>query len=98
MMKVEHNTEKCWFIIWEDGFEAHLAYQLTASVVDIRHTIVPQEIGGRGIAALLMETACNYAREHNYRIRATCAYASVWLKRHSGYDWEDACQGDSCAI
>lgn len=97
-MKVEHISEKSRFLLVEEGYEAHLAYRISENMMDIRHTIVPQEIGGRGIAALLMETAANYAREQGYKIRATCAYAVAWLKRHPGYDWEEACQGENCAL
>lgn len=97
-MKVEHIQEKNRFLIVEEGHEAHLAYRITEQVMDIRHTIVPQEIGGRGIAASLMEAAANYAREQGFIIRATCAYAAAWLKRHPGYDWEEACQGEACAL
>lgn len=97
-MEIAHIKEKKRFVIVENGFEAHVAYHIENGVLDIRHTIVPSEIGGRGIAARLVEAACNYARENGYKIRATCAYAVVWLKRHAGYDWEEACTGESCAL
>ena len=68
---------------------------------DIRHTIVPEEIGGRGIASALVKAAYDYARCKCLKPVATCAYAVVWLQRHPEYQGDVSCDyggKGTCAI
>lgn len=83
--EVKHDEERHVFFIDTDGYRAYAEYVRTDSGLDIIHTIVPAEIGGRGIAALLVKTAYDYARQNGLKPVATCAYAAVWLKRHPEY-------------
>ena len=48
--------------------------------------LVPEELGGRGIASALVKAAYDYALENGYKPVATCSYAVVWLKRHPEYN------------
>ena len=82
-MEIVHDEAKKQFKVEVDGYTAHVAYQLTEDGgLDIRHTIVPEEIGGRGIASALVKAAYDYARCKCLKPIATCAYAVVWLQRH----------------
>ncbi|WP_108789314.1 N-acetyltransferase [Erythrobacter sp. Alg231-14] len=49
------------------------------------HTIVPPEIGGRGIAALLVERLVEDAIEHSFTIDPQCWY--VAKKLDANPDW-----------
>ena len=51
------------------------------------HTLVPPEIGGRGIAAKLVEALVADARTQGFRIAPECSYIAVAFKRHP--DWTD---------
>lgn len=51
------------------------------------HTIVPPEIGGRGIAAKLVEALVADARAQGFRIVPECSYIAAAFKRHP--DWTD---------
>jgi len=51
------------------------------------HTIVPREIGGRGIAALLVERLIDDARRLEFKIVPQCSY--VARKFEQNPDWED---------
>ena len=84
-MNIEHDKEKEIFSVVIDGVTAHVSYELTDGGLDIRHTIVPHEIGGRGIASALVKAAYDYALENGYKPVATCSYAVVWLQRHPEY-------------
>lgn len=46
------------------------------------HTLVPPEIGGRGVAARLVEALIADAREHHFRIEPECSYVAAQFKRH----------------
>ena len=86
-MEIRHDDKKRWFWTVEDKHIAHVAYELTEDGgLDIRHTIVPEEIGGRGIASALVREAYNYARAHGLKPVATCSYAVRWLEKHPDYE------------
>ena len=41
-------------------------------------------VGGRGIAAQLVEAAYAYAENKGLAFKASCSYAAAWLKRRNG--------------
>ena len=51
------------------------------------HTLVPPEIGGRGIAALLVDALIADARADGFKIDPVCSYVAAQFKRHP--DWAD---------
>ncbi len=57
----------------------------TARVAD--HTLVPSAIGGRGVAARLVEALVADARAEGFRIVPECSYVAALFKRHP--DWAD---------
>ena len=63
-MDIKHNAEQRRFEIEVDGYKAHVAYSIHDNGLDIRHTIVPSEIGGRGIASALVKAAYDFAKSH----------------------------------
>lgn len=86
-MEIIHDERKHWFWTEVDNHLAHVAYELTNdNGLDIRHTIVPKEIGGRGIASALVRETYNYARSNGLKPIATCPYAVKWLEKHPDYE------------
>ena len=63
-------------------FKTEVQYRLIGDSLDIIHTIVPQPIEGRGIAAALVKAAYAYALANGMKPKATCSYAVKWLERH----------------
>lgn len=51
------------------------------------HTLVPPEIGGRGIAAKLVEALIEDARAEGFRIVPQCSYVEAQFRRHP--QWAD---------
>ena len=51
------------------------------------HTLVPQAIGGRGVAAKRVEALVAAAREQGFRIVPACSYVEVAFRRHP--EWRD---------
>lgn len=81
--EVKHDEAKCLFYMEADGLTAYAEYRLTDDGgLDILHTVVPKPLEGKGIAALLVKTAYDYALRNGLHPVATCAYAEIWLKRH----------------
>ncbi len=51
------------------------------------HTLVPPEIGGRGIAAQLVERMVADARKNGFRIAPRCSYVADKFDKNPG--WSD---------
>ena len=51
------------------------------------HTIVPPPIGGRGVAAKLVEALVADARAQGFRIVPACSYVDVMFRRRK--EWAD---------
>lgn len=62
------------FILREDG------------LYDIYHTEVDSSMNGKGLAGKLVAAAADAIAKEQKQTRATCSYASAWLKRHHEYD------------
>ena len=51
------------------------------------HTLVPPEIGGRGVAGKLVEALVADARAQGFKIEPQCSYVVAAFKRHP--EWSD---------
>ncbi|CAD0334925.1 hypothetical protein CFBP498_24010 [Xanthomonas hortorum pv. vitians] len=81
-MHAEHDPTQQRFSVDTDGHHAELAYRREGERMTITHTHVPDAIGGRGIAAVLVEAALHYAREAGLKVVPACSYAEAYLRRH----------------
>ncbi len=82
MAEIIHYPERERFETVVDGITAYVDYEIHGNALCITHTIVPKEIGGRGIAAQLVEAAYNYADSQGLDRDASCSYAIIWMQRH----------------
>ena len=84
-MDIRHDADEQRFITTVDGHEAEVSYELEGGRMVVTHTLVPREIGGRGIAGDLVRAAFEHARAQGLRVEPACAYAAAWVKRHPDY-------------
>jgi len=59
-----------------------LTYQRRGTTLVADHTLVPPEIGGRGVAAMLVEALVADARAAGERIVPQCSYVDAWFRRN----------------
>lgn len=100
-MEILHDEGGKRFRTLVDGYTAHVAYEIHEKGLDIRHTVVPEAIGGRGIASALVKAVYDYALVKRLKPIATCSYAVAWLQRHPEYGGEvSECYGGkgTCAL
>jgi len=83
---ITHDAGNRRFTTTRDGHGAFVEYERDGDVLVITHTIVPPELGGRGIAGQLVETALRYARSEGLKVRPECSYADAWMHRHAAYE------------
>ena len=85
-MDVHHDTQTHEFSAELEGHRAELQYRLRDGVMTIIHTGVPDEIGGRGVAAELTRVALDTARANGWKVVPACAYADAFMRRHREYE------------
>jgi uncharacterized protein len=81
-LAIEHDTGAQRFHALVDGYRCVLDYRLDGMRMSIVHTGVPEEVGGRGIAAKLTGHAVAFARVQGWKVAPLCSYARVWFERH----------------
>ena len=86
MTAITHDIAAHRFVTQADGHLAYVEYAMGDGRIVITHTIVPGEIGGRGIAAALVKAALEYARDHGLQVEPQCSYADAWMRRHPEFD------------
>jgi predicted GNAT family acetyltransferase len=84
-VNVVHEAGQRRFSAEVDGHHARVDYELEAPVMRITHTVVPDAIGGRGIAGRLVRAALDHARAQGWKVQAVCSYADAWIGRHPEY-------------
>ncbi|QRP64938.1 N-acetyltransferase [Rhodanobacter sp. FDAARGOS 1247] len=82
---IRHDRAAYRFQTEVEGVPCVLDYLLAAGVMTITHTGVPAEVGGRGIAAALVQSAMDTARNEGWKVVPACSYAAAWMQRHPDY-------------
>lgn len=66
----------------------HLDWEARGANVRVAtHTIVPPEIGGRGVAAKLVEAMVDDARAQGFKIDPRCSYVDAMFRRRK--EWAE---------
>lgn len=84
-LDLHHDPAAHRFSVRLDGHEAELLYSLRNGRMVIDHTGVPEAIGGRGVAALLVRAALDHARSQGWRVVPACSYSAAYVQRHPEY-------------
>ncbi|MDY0206439.1 MAG: GNAT family N-acetyltransferase [Pseudomonas sp.] len=80
---VEHNVQTQCFSTVVDGYTAILEYRaVDDKTLDMHHTFVPNELRGKGVAAVLAKEALAYAKDQGCKVIPSCSYIAVYLQRH----------------
>jgi hypothetical protein len=64
---------------------AILKYVVRGNVIDLVHTVVPQEAEGQGIGAALVRAALDDARAKGLKVMPSCPFVHSYVKRHREY-------------
>ena len=88
--EVINNTEKKRFEIHIDDKIALEDYEFfTTSAgekgIEYKHTEVPEELGGRGIAGYLAKSILDDAAAKNLRVKPICPYIKAYIDKHPEY-------------
>ena len=82
-IQVEHNPGERCFSAVVDGYKAVLEYRtVDEKTVDFCHTFVPDELRGKGVAAVLAKAAFAYAKEQQLQVIPSCSYIATYMQRY----------------
>jgi predicted GNAT family acetyltransferase len=84
---IRNNKDESQFETIIDGAVALAAYELEpGDRIVFTHTIVPDQLSGRGIAQSLAKHALDDARARKLTVVPQCAFIAAYIKRHPEYE------------
>jgi predicted GNAT family acetyltransferase len=84
-LPVRHNAADNRYEIEIDGRLAVAEYEMLDGKQVFTHTLVPEELRGRGLAERLVRTALNDARAGGRKVVPACSYVDVFIKRNKEF-------------
>ena len=80
---IEHDASNHRFVARLDAGDAYLAYEPAgARVLDLQHTVVPEEARGAGVGEALVRAALDHARASDRQVIPSCPFVAAWLDKH----------------
>lgn len=79
---VRDNADHHRFELVEDGHLAFAEYHIDGGIITFTHTIVPPEIGGRGVASRLIGAALASAADRGLKVVPQCSFVAAYIDRH----------------
>ena len=80
--QVQHNVAAQRFELALDAQLALCSYHRAGHLLVLHHTEVPPALQGQGVAARVVAAALDWARAEGLRVRPTCSYVAVYMRRH----------------
>ena len=72
---------------------AFIEYKLVRDKLFLIHTEVPAILRGKGVGAVIVQRALQYAKDHGYKVVPICVYVQSYLKAHP--EWKDIVAPDA---
>ena len=79
---VVHNAANYRFELDVEGQTVFTEYRLSPGVMTFYHTLTPQALRGRGLAARVVQTALEFARAERLKVVPLCWYVNEHIKAH----------------
>jgi len=84
-LDVAHNEADGRFETWIEGHLSKLDYIQNGKNFVITHVGVYPEYRNQGIAAKIVQTALEYAKQNSLRVIPMCSYAAAYIRRNPQY-------------
>ena len=81
--EVRNNRDESRYELESDGALAIAAYDEEGGRVVFTHTVVPEELEGRGIGTRLVAGAMEDVRRRGLKAVALCSFVARYMERHS---------------
>lgn len=82
MSDVKDNPAGSRYELDVDGYTAFVEYRLHPDFIDLIHTVVPKELGGRGVGTKLAQGVLADVRARGLKVKPTCPFIAAYLKKN----------------
>lgn len=82
---ITHNQAKNRFETMIDNHIGYISYREQGDNLIYDHTIVPSELGGKGVGSALVKHALDYARSEGKKVRSECSFVDAYFNKHAEY-------------
>ena len=86
---ISRNEEESRFEAFGGGnLLGYIDYKIDGKVMEMPHTLVFPEYEGQGVGSALARQSLDMVRkiDSELRIKPTCPFIDVWMKRHKDYE------------
>ena len=80
--KLIHNESESKYEYHIDGHIAYITYDDQNGEMHLTHTIVPEELAGKGLARTLLEDVLQEIKKENKKAVAQCSYIIKYQEKH----------------
>ena len=77
-----HNENECKYEYHIDGFTAYITYDDQDGNMHLTHTIVPEELAGKGLAKMLLEDVLEQIKKADKKAVAQCSYIVKYQEKN----------------
>jgi predicted GNAT family acetyltransferase len=79
------NKEEKRFVIYAEGKEVYVKFEIKNNKMDLDHTYTNPELRGKGLAALVVRAALQFAKGNNLKVIPTCSYVRSFISKNEEY-------------
>jgi len=65
-----------------DGAIAFVTYRKSPGTITLEHTVVPPELGGKGVGSKLARATLDAARAQGRKLTVECEFIQSYMKKH----------------
>ena len=77
-----HNEPECKYEYHIDGHIAYITYDDKDGNMHLTHTIVPEELAGKGLAKILLEDVLEQIKKAGKKAVAECSYVVKYQEKN----------------
>ena len=82
---VVNNPSEHRYQLAVDGHIAATYYKIADGVITFVHTVVPPELGGKGIGSKLIKGALDQVRADGLKVIPQCPFVKAFIEKHADY-------------
>jgi uncharacterized protein len=82
---VVNNPSEHRYQLAVDGHIAATYYKLADGVITFVHTVVPPELGGKGVGSKLIRGALDQVRADGLKVIPQCHFVKAFIEKHADY-------------
>lgn len=82
---VVNNPSEHRYQLAVDGHIAATYYKIADGAITFVHTVVPPELGGKGVGSKLIKGALDQVRTNGLKVIAECPFVKAFIEKHADY-------------